>query len=251
MDSVVTKRVQAAIREHRLASIVRDEGRSFGARTSSDLKALFVDYPECQATNNLEIRTMLNEYEDIAKELAEGGTEEAKALRSDIVKGILSSSNEILQRDFGIIIVDLHFKYLNYSPQVHGQITTKITKDRARDIARYTKLGNVCTGRIRQVKEEQLGSIFGERDRTVRELEGAAVAEAISIKAQAFNANPDFFRFLKLLETYNDGLSKNTEFILSTDNPLLALMQDETLLKVVKQVALEQMPKDAPAAPTE
>ncbi len=32
MDSIVTKRIQAAIREHRLASVVRDKGRNFGAR---------------------------------------------------------------------------------------------------------------------------------------------------------------------------------------------------------------------------
>ena len=32
MDSIVTKRIQAAIREHRLASIVRDKGRSFAAK---------------------------------------------------------------------------------------------------------------------------------------------------------------------------------------------------------------------------
>ena len=247
MDSIVTKRIQAAIREHRLASIVRDKGRSFAGRASADLKFLFVDYPECQPRSNSEIKQMLDEYEQIAaRQVSATGTEEARALRSEIVTAILTTSNKVLRADFGIEILDLHFKYLNYSPQVHAEITTKITKDRGRDIARYNKLGNTCTGTIRRVKERQVGTIVGERDRQIRELEGKAVAEAIRIKAAAFNQDPGFFRFVKMLELYDDALRKNTRFILSANNPLLALMQDASL---VNPVAKRDLPKrKAPAS---
>lgn len=236
MDSVVTKRIQAAVRDHRLASIVRDKGRSFGARASSDLKFLFVDYPECQPEANAEIKEMLDEYDEIAARMTGAtSTEEGKALRSEIVEDILSTSNEVLAAEFGIELLDLQFKYLNYSSQVHAEITNKITKDRGRDIARYNKLGSACTGKIRQVKEQQLGAIVGERDRRVRELEGTAVAEAIAIKAEAFNSNPGFFRFLKMLELYEDSLAANTSFILSSDNPLLELMNDASLVRTVSK----------------
>ncbi len=246
MDSIVTKRIQAAIREHRLASIVRDKGRSFAARASADLKFLFVDYPECQPQTNLEIKAMLDEYETIAsKQVGATGTEDARALRSEIVAEILDTSNEVLRKDFGIEILDLHFKYLNYSPQVHAEITTKITKDRGRDIARYNKLGNTCTGTIRRVKERQIGTIVGERDRRIRELRGKAVAEAIRIKAEAFNQDPGFFRFIKMLELYDESLRKNTRFILSADNPILALMQDPSLVKAVAKRSLPKRPAPA------
>ena len=236
MDSVVTKRIQAAVRDHRLASVVRDKGRSFGGRAASDLKFLFVDYPECQPSENAEIKEMLDEYDEIAaKATGATGTEEGKALRSEIVAAILSSSNEVLEDQFGIGILDLHFKYLNYSAQVHAEITNKITKDRGRDIARYNKLGNACTGKIKQVKEQQLGAIVGERDRRVRELAGEGVAEAIAIKAEAFNSNPGFFRFLKMLELYEDSLAANTSFVLAADNPLLELMSDPSLLRTVSK----------------
>ena len=241
MDSVVTKRIQAAVRDHRLASIVRDQGRNFGGRAASDLKFLFVDYPECQPAENAEVKQMLDEYDEIAaKSTSATGTEAAKALRSEIVTAILTTSNELLDDQFGIQILDLHFKYLNYSKQVHEEITNKITKDRGRDIARYNKLGSACTGKIKQVKEQQLGSIVGERDRRVRELEGGAVAEAIAIKAEAFNSNPGFFRFLKMLELYEDSLANNTSFILTTDNPLFGLMSDPSLLQTVSKRKLAE-----------
>ena len=95
MDSVVTKRIQAAIRENRLASIVRDQGRSFAARASSDLKFLFVDYPECQGESNAEIKGMLDEYDAIASQLTGAATtEDARALRSEIVASILTTSTK-------------------------------------------------------------------------------------------------------------------------------------------------------------
>jgi membrane protease subunit HflC len=244
MDSVVTKRIQAAIREHRLASIVRDKGRSFAARAASDLKFLFVDYPECQPDKNVEIKTMLDEYETIAKSLIGAtGTEEGRALRTEIVENILTSSNKILRKDFGIEILDLHFKYLNYSKQVHAEITNKISKDRSRDIARYNKLGSTCSGTIKRVKEQELGAIVGERDRRTRELAGEAVAAAIAIKAEAFNSNPDFFRFLKILELYEESMAKQTRFILSADNPILGLMQDASLIRTVRKRKLSKRTK--------
>jgi modulator of FtsH protease HflC len=243
MDSIVTKRIQAAIREHRLASVVRDKGRSFAAREASDLKFLFVDYPECKPNKNNEIKTMLDEYDEIAKgQMGATGTVDAKALRSEIVADILKTSNKALREEFGFEILDLHFKYLNYSPQVHAEITTKITKDRARDIARYNKVGDACTGTIRQVKEESLGSVVGERDRRVRELRGEAVADTIRIKAEAFNENPEFFRFLKMLELYENSLTQNTRFVMAADNPILGLMQDPALVAPVRQRILEKRP---------
>ena len=245
MDSIVTKRIQAAIREHRLASVVRDKGRTFGGRASSDLKFLFVDYPECKAETNGEIKAMLDEYEAIAANaVGATGTVDSSALRTEIVTKILTTSNEALRKQFGLEILDLHFKYLNYSPQVHAEITTKITKDRERDIARYNKLGGACVGTIKQVKEESLGAILGERDRRVRELHGQAVADAIKIKSEAFNEEPEFFRFLKMLELYEESLTQNTRFILSSDHPLLALMNDPALVDAVKQ--RELAPRPAP-----
>ena len=227
---------------------VRDKGRSFAGRAASDLKFLFVDYPECQPDKNSEVKGMLDEYQAIAASLVSATvTEEGKALRSEIVRNILSTSNEALKADFGIEILDLHFKYLNYSPQVHQEITDKITKDRGRDIARYNKLGNACTGTIRQVKEQQLGAIVGERDRRVRELEGEAVAQSIAIKAHAFNEGPGFFRFLKMLELYEESLSSNTSFVLAADNPLLALMSDPSLVRTVSKRKLAARPVAKPA----
>ena len=53
-----------------------------------------------------------------------------------------------------------------------------------------------------------------------------------------------FFRFLKMLELYEQSLTKNTRFILAADNPLLGLMSDPSL---VRTVVKRDRAKPAPA----
>jgi hypothetical protein len=81
----------------------------------------------------------------------------------------------------------------------------------------------------------------------VRELEGEAIAQSIAIKAQAFNEGPGFFRFLKMLELYEESLSSKSSFILSADNPLLSLMSDPSLVRTVSKRRLATRPTKQPA----
>ncbi len=76
----------------------------------------------------------------------------------------------------------------------------------------------------------------------MRELQGDAIAQSIAIKADAFNSNPGFVRFLKMLELYEDSLTENTSFVFSADNPLLGLMRDPSLVRTVAKRKLAQRP---------
>jgi len=233
MDSIVTAQIQSTVREHKLASIVRNEGRQFSKREEMNLTNLIAGYDECTDPKNLEIQAILAERREDTR-----AAEEAPALRSRIMRSIIDASNAPLRRDFGIEILDLHFKYLNYSKQVHAKMISAIEADRRKDIASYRKIGKACSGSIDRQREQRMGDIDGERDQTVREIEGRAVAEAIDIKARAFDQDPEFFAFLRTLEVYEDSLATGTRMVLSSDDPLLQLMQDPKQLAPVQRRGL-------------
>jgi len=235
MDSIVTARIQAAIREHKLASIVRDSGRRFEARADLDLRDLIAGYPVCDPKRNPEIANVLRDAQGAAARRRLGKSDDARALRSEIVESIRKAANSKLRDEFGINIFDLHFKYLNYSPQVHQAMIESIKADRRRDIEAYRKVGAVCKGSIDQVKERRRGEITGERDRMVREIEGKAVAASIRTKAHAFNQDPEFFRFVKTLELYEGALTSGTKLVLDADSPLLKLLNDPALMAAVER----------------
>jgi membrane protease subunit HflC len=235
MDSIVTARIQAAVRQEHLASVVRDTGRTFDERAELDLKTLIHDYVECRPETNAAIAAILGE-----KRAQDATGQEGEPKRSKMVLAILSDANSKLKSEFGIEILDLHFKYLNYSPQVHAKMIEMIRADREKDIASYRKAGKACLGSIDQMKERRLGEILGERDRSVRTLGGQAQAAAIKTKASAFNADPEFFRFLETLNLYKRALANKSTLVLSTNSPIFSLLRDPSLMATVKKRKLKE-----------
>ena len=51
--------------------------------------------------------------------------------------------------------------------------------------------------------------------------QGNADAEVTRIYANAYGKDPEFYNFIKTLETYKNTIDSTTQFILSTDNPYL------------------------------
>ena len=73
-------------------------------------------------------------------------------------------------------------------------------------------------------------TILSEAYKTVKEIEGAADAKATQIYAEAFGVDPDFYRFWKTLELYEQHIGgEKTRLILGTDNPLLEIIKGEIL----------------------
>jgi len=228
MSSIVTARIQTVVRERTLASVVRSEGRQFSDRADLNLRDLIADYEECRPERNAAIQSVLAEAEEASKERVRR-SDETEASRVEIVRSIRQRANELLQDQFGIHILDLHFTKLNYSVSIFDEMVNAIRADRERDIAAYEKIGDVCRGSIDQVKTRRKGEIDGARDREVRQILGHGQAEAIRIKAEAFGQDPDFFQFLKTLEVYDRALGAGTSLVLTTDAPLFELLTDSQL----------------------
>ena len=67
--------------------------------------------------------------------------------------------------------------------------------------------------------------ITSEAYRRAQEIKGKADAEATKIYAQAYNLDPEFYQFMKTLETYIASLDKETWLLLSTDTEFLKYLK--------------------------
>ena len=56
-------------------------------------------------------------------------------------------------------------------------------------------------------------------------IKGMADAEATEIYANAYGKSPEFYNYLKTLDTYKNTLDPTTIFILSTDNKYLKFIE--------------------------
>jgi membrane protease subunit HflC len=129
---------------------------------------------------------------------------------------------------FGIALLDVRFKRINYNESVRLKIYDRMISERLQIAERFRSEGNGEAARILGSKERDLKKIQSEAYRTVEQIRGEADAGATEIYAKAYNQSPEavaFYEFLKTLETYKKVIDPNTTLILSTDSDLFKYMK--------------------------
>ena len=147
-----------------------------------------------------------------------------KVVANDIVKAVAPR----LLQDFGIELLDVQFKRLNYSREVQEKIHGRMSSERSQIAERFRSEGLGEGARIEGERERELKRIQSEAYRKVQEITGKADAEATRTYAAAYSASPaaaDFYNFTRTLETYSKIADPNTTIVLSTDSEIYRLMK--------------------------
>jgi len=144
--------------------------------------------------------------------------------RDKIARLILENSAKITPT-FGVELKDVQIKRVNYVDEVQRKVFDRMIAERKRIASKYRSEGDGKSAEIRGQKERELKRIVSEAYRKAQETKGKADAEATKIYAQAYNLDPEFYQFLKTLETYRTALEKETWLILSTDSEFLKYLK--------------------------
>ncbi|PYQ09526.1 MAG: protease modulator HflC [Acidobacteria bacterium] len=164
----------------------------------------------------------------LTEELAGIGSAEAMAPvavgRSKIAQIILEKAARITP-EFGIELVDVRFKRINYVDTVQQKVFERMVSERKRIAERSRSEGQGRAAEIRGQKERDMLSASSAGYKTAQEIKGAADAKATTIYASAYGRDPDLYQFLKSMETLNASLDEKAWLILSTDSELLKYLK--------------------------
>jgi membrane protease subunit HflC len=131
-------------------------------------------------------------------------------------------------RVFGIDLMDIRFKRINYNESVRPKIYERMISERRQIAERFLSEGKGEAARIRGNRERDLDKIQSEAYREVVEIRGKADAKAASIYASAYNQNEQavaFYAFTRSLQALEPTLGQNTTLVLSTDSELFQYLQ--------------------------
>jgi membrane protease subunit HflC len=160
----------------------------------------------------------------VAEDIAELSQPEAA---EKVAHGRDKLTQEVLQNarrrtgDLGIEILDFRIKQINYVEAVRQEVYARMISERKRIAELYRSEGAGEAARIAGEKERQLRVVESEAYRQAQEIRGKADAQAADIYAAAYNRDPDFYRFLKSMNTLRESIDPETTLILSTDSELL------------------------------
>lgn len=141
-------------------------------------------------------------------------------------------------RVFGIELLDIRFKRINYNESVRPKIYDRMISERRQIAERFLSEGNGEAARIRGNRVRDLNKIQSEAYRQVEEIRGLADAKATEIYSKAYNQSPEsiaFYEFTRTMQAYKEMIGENTTLILSTDSDVFKFLKgmnaDEFLAK--------------------
>ena len=129
---------------------------------------------------------------------------------------------------FGIELLDIRFKRINYNESVRFKIYDRMISERRQIAERFLSEGNGEAARIRGNRERDLNKIQSAAYRSVEEIRGIADAKATEIYASAYNQSPEaveFYQFTRTMRSYKSIIAENTTLILSTDSDLFKFLR--------------------------
>ena len=144
--------------------------------------------------------------------------------RERINKGIMEQAQPKMAQ-FGIELVDVKIKRLNYVEAVQKSVFGRMIAERKQIAEKFRSEGQGEARKIEGEKERELKRITSEAYRTAQEIMGKADAEATKTYAEAFGRDPDFYSFVKTLEIYRETLDEENSLVLSTDTELFKYLK--------------------------
>ena len=130
-------------------------------------------------------------------------------------------------RVFGIELLDIRFKRINYNESVRPKIYDRMISERRQIAERFLSEGNGEAARIRGNRVRDLNKIQSEAYREVEEIRGVADAKATELYAAAYNQSPEavgFYEFTRTMQAYKSIIAKNTTLVLSTGSDLFKFL---------------------------
>ena len=145
------------------------------------------------------------------------------ALESDIYE-----TSKVKLEEFGIKLLDIRFKRVNYNQTVERQIYQRMISERKQIADRFRSEGAGEAAKILGKMEKELNTIESEAYKQVQTIMGEADAQATEIYASAYNQSPEaaeFYEFSKTMELYPEMIGGKSTVVLSTDSDLFKYLK--------------------------
>ncbi|MCC5830869.1 MAG: protease modulator HflC [Phycisphaeraceae bacterium] len=159
--------------------------------------------------------------EDEAAELMET----VQVGREELVREILNTAREGVT-DFGVELVDIRIKRVDYVQQVQEQVFQRMIAERQRMAEQFRSEGQGRAAEIDGETERQLAQIRSEARREAEVIRGNADAQATAIYNEAFGADPEFYAFFRTLESYSESIGRGVTMILNADSEYFRYLRD-------------------------
>jgi membrane protease subunit HflC len=132
--------------------------------------------------------------------------------------------NKVMRGNFGIEVVDLQINGLQLPAQNRESVIDRMRAERDRIATKYRSEGEEESLKIEAEATAARERILAESRGRAESIRGTGEARAMELFAKAYAQDPEFYRFLKTMQTYETIIDDRTTIFLPSDSKLMGLL---------------------------
>ncbi|MCY4559475.1 MAG: protease modulator HflC [Chloroflexi bacterium] len=135
----------------------------------------------------------------------------------------------IAKKDYGIDV--LRTGIVEYTLPVSNRpsVIQRMISERARIAARYRSQGEEMAIRIEARAINEHEKLMADAHAEATAILGKAEAEAMALLGKAYKEDPEFYKFLRALDSYDRIIDRNTTLMLPADNELFKYLDSKEI----------------------
>lgn len=157
------------------------------------------------------------------KDLMAVGDESSTMLPEDLTAEVASVGRDRL----GVEVLDVRLRHVGLPLQNEQSIYARMRAERSRIANAYRSEGQEKAVVIRAQADREAAEILAGAQKEAAQIRAAAEGNAARVYAQAHAKDPEFYRFMRRLEAYEQILDKDTTVVVESDGALFGALQGE------------------------
>ena len=157
--------------------------------------------------NGVDIRNLENKLSPVVQDALNGEVTKRtvgamlSAEREKVMQGVVKRLADEA-RSFGIEVVDVRIKRVDFSAQITDSVYRRMESERKRVANELRSTGNAEGEKIRADADRQREIIVAEAYRDAQKIKGEGDAKASALYSESFGRDPQFAQFYRSLEAY-------------------------------------------------
>ena len=143
-----------------------------------------------------------------------------------VLAGMTRQYRELALRDYGIDVVDVRLRRLDFPEQNRASVFARMKSERIRISMQYRSEGEEEGLKIRAAAEKAKSGILGEAYKTSQQIRGEGEARAAKIYGESLSRAPSVYGFVRSIDAMKKSVDKDTTLVLPVDSDLFRLLRD-------------------------
>ena len=142
-------------------------------------------------------------------------------------RDILARIAPIARESYGIEVIEAGIVEYTLPQENRPSVIQRMIAERARIAARYRSEGEEMAMRIEALAINEHEKLVADAHAEATAILGEAEAEALALLGKAYKQDPEFYKFIRALDSYDLIIDRNTTLMLPADNELFKYLDSK------------------------